>query len=78
MAMNQATDYVHDRAIEYEPTYKVVMEAAASYGDGQMDLHEARDMIANAVRQHWKEMGLSVDDLNDEVDYAEMIMYEVG
>jgi hypothetical protein len=62
----------------YEPSYLVLMEAASLYGDGEIELSEARDMLADAVEKHWEAMGLQLSDLDDDVDYASMIEYEIG
>jgi len=77
--LNESTDYVHTHVVNFEPTYLVLSEVVELYRGGDYeDMAALRDAIAEAVDDHWPDMGLRASDLDDEVDYAAMIEFEAG
>jgi hypothetical protein len=76
--MNESTEYVRMHVINFEPTYLALMEAVKDYQSETLTFHEAREELAAAVHTHREAMGLRASDLGDDVEYGEMIDFEVG
>lgn len=65
--MNDATEYVHDHIVNYEPTYIALMDCV------NHNMHP--NTLKTVVRHSCTAMGLQYEDLRD-VDYAAMIQWE--
>lgn len=75
--MNDSTSYVRMHVINFEPTYLALMDAVAMLDDGA-PMCESRDRLAESVDYHREAMGLDADDLDFDVDFADMIEFEAG
>lgn len=73
-SMNEATNYVHDFVVNYEPTYIALCHAKALHQNGEAT--KAEVYMIEAVARYYRAMGLVLFDLVD-VDYEEMIRWEI-
>jgi len=75
--MNADTEYVRMHVVNYEPTYVALNHAVSLYwNDEGKGIAAARDYLRDAVERHYRDAGLDDEHLTDDVDYADIIVWE--